>query len=399
MKLASPDRSPEAAASDRTAWIQAVQPVLDRLLADPRLLTPATLMARLQPGFIDYIAQAPVLVVALAGERTFVSRKERRALETEFLLACRDRPKLNALLRRCGLSPALRHIAGPALRAGQRGLLATLTTLKPSALAQAIPAGIDAQRSWLERLALWIGRRRHDAGTDDPLFRWAAVHFGGAAGAATTRDVEDICDFVGDPTIRFDVRWTLCQAKAASDAWHAAAARRARARYRMERAAWPGLAASLRHADAGPARDMPRRPFDLAVLDLERFDLAAHTFVALQTTEQLIEEGAAMHNCVHTYGDHVARGRSLLFSLREKDRRIATLELLNVADGATRRYLIGQLRSPCNGLPSPEAILAANACVARVNATFERVRREADDRDRLAAARQAILRLCQARGT
>lgn len=51
------------------------------------------------------------------------------------------------------------------------------------------------------------------------------------------------------------------------------------------------------------------------------------SFVRLRTLRDLEEEGAAMNHCIASYGATLARACSVLYSLREGDRRVATLQV------------------------------------------------------------------------
>jgi hypothetical protein len=52
-----------------------------------------------------------------------------------------------------------------------------------------------------------------------------------------------------------------------------------------------------------------------------------------------------MHHCASTYGSSVQSGVSYLYSVREGEKRIATLELRRDGDD---KVVIGQLRGRCN---------------------------------------------------
>ena len=81
-----------------------------------------------------------------------------------------------------------------------------------------------------------------------------------------------------------------------------------------------------------------------------------YDFVPLVTMGDIIDEAAAMGNCVRTYGLDLAAGSSRLFSVRCDGRRIATLELGMWQDDPYPR--IGQLRGPRN-LPVTQGVWQA----------------------------------------
>lgn len=135
-----------------------------------------------------------------------------------------------------------------------------------------------------------------------------------------------------------------------------------------------------RHAD-GPARqliDKPWQPsmrFETATWAMQHWlDRVARLFkpqrprrgpgrysrrqkaglrmVALRTRQQLREEGRAMNHCVGDYANAVAAGDCLIFSIRNGDKRLATLEIR-----CTMRrnvYSIIQLQGPGNTRASEE---------------------------------------------
>lgn len=69
------------------------------------------------------------------------------------------------------------------------------------------------------------------------------------------------------------------------------------------------------------------------------------TFVRLRTLRDLEEEGVAMNHCVASYGQTLARGCSVLYSLREEGNRVATLQITfgaHRASGPVIRQLHGK---------------------------------------------------------
>lgn len=81
---------------------------------DPRLQQVAVVLAALHPDVLDYIAQAPVLVLAAAGETrgSLNSRSIRLQLATRFIAAAGPCRRLPHILRAYHLSPPLRRLAG-----------------------------------------------------------------------------------------------------------------------------------------------------------------------------------------------------------------------------------------------------------------------------------------------
>ena len=81
-------------------------------------------------------------------------------------------------------------------------------------------------------------------------------------------------------------------------------------------------------------------------------------FVPLATRDALQEEGRRMRHCVATYWSNVAIGGCLIYSVRLRDRHVATMEIV-CADFRARSSRIAQLRGPGNAEPSDDIISAA----------------------------------------
>jgi hypothetical protein len=280
----------------------------------------------------------------------------------------------------------LRRLSGHALRAEHHGILRLLSTLPSSALAQAIPADVAGQFRWLTLLGAWVRRSRLRCDPPDTRFAWAAVGLGRALSSEVSEgEVDDICDLVRT-LAAFNPRWTWPQAVAAPERRRPAAV----AERRVPEAGVPAVPAPR----ASPPRlESPAAP----PLPLRCFHFHAHDFIALQHAEDIREEGAQMHNCVHSYLEHVAAGRSVLFSLRREGGRAATLELVNVSDASRRRYIVGQLFGPCNAPPPDKAVTATAAFVAHLDAELAREQAARDEGYRLAAARGRLISLCLVR--
>jgi hypothetical protein len=67
--------------------------------------------------------------------------------------------------------------------------------------------------------------------------------------------------------------------------------------------------------------------------------------VPITNSVDLWREGEAMHHCVASYSRYVIAGQQYIYSIREGDQRIATLELTR--DGLGKATL-GQIRGACN---------------------------------------------------
>jgi hypothetical protein len=365
-------------------WIPGACEAAVGLFADGRLHVPATLLAALNPYAIDYIRQAPVLVVAAASGARLIYRRDRLRVAHRFIAASGEGPRLHELMKSYGLAPPLRALSGRALRHDDWGLLRALSGLAPAALAQSIPRLPEEQRRWLDDIARWRMYMWQHSRDVEQFFAWAAANL---HGSTVRRNLAEIADFVGNNRRSFNTRWSLAQAKAASDRWHAEIARRSF-----------GLAAM--------AADW-RVVIDYAPLP-SQVEVAPFTFHALQTREDIYLEGQAMRHCVRTYADRVAQGLSRLYSVRQGGARVATLELWPAGrpGSSLSRYALTQLKGHCNARPDAAVASAVAAFVDKVNEiavarsaapVVANVPRAADD-PRLLEARQRIHGACLAWG-
>jgi PcfJ-like protein len=71
------------------------------------------------------------------------------------------------------------------------------------------------------------------------------------------------------------------------------------------------------------------------------------TIAPLATAAEIAAEGRAMHHCARTLIPKVAAGNAYLFSVRQGDKRVATIEVERTRDG---RVAITQMRGLCNAI-------------------------------------------------
>jgi hypothetical protein len=335
-------------------WIPGACDTAVGLFADKRLHLPATLLAALSPYAIDYIKQAPALVLAAAWDARLIYRKERLRVAHRFIAACGHGPRLNELMKAYGLAPPLRALSGRVLRHEHWGLLKALSSVPATALAQSIPKWPDDQRKWLESIERWRTHMGRLFRNGDLFLAWAAANLGGGR---VRRDTIDVADFAGNNRAAFNTRWNFAQAKAASERWHAEIARRPF-----------GLAAMA--ADWKVTIDYAPLP---SYVEINGF-----AFHALQTREDICIEGEKMHHCVRTYSDRVVRGLSRLYSVRQSGGRVATLELCNTrrSGSPTPKYALVQLKGPCNARPPAAVAAAVAAFVDKANEIVQSRSRE-----------------------
>ncbi len=354
-------------------WVLPAAEEAGGLFADEQLRLPAQFLAVLDRFALDYISQAPVIVVAASHGKKFTKRNDRVDVGKRFVSECRAGMKLAELLKGYGLAPQLRALSGQALRDGQHNLLAALSAVVPaSTLAQAIPKSPDEQNSWLLGLESWRHHMFRHFRNANILLPWAAANIRSDEARTSASDVADFAGYAARTQTTFDQGWTFAQALAASRRWH------------DELAIRPPL-----HEASCPDW---RTPIDYAPLPLAiQFD--GFAFHALNTREALYEEGARMHHCVRLYSDKVASGASRIYSVRRDGKRVATLELVRTrrARAATPRYEMTQLKGPHNAAPSVETAKATAAFIAAVCPATAAIRGKlATDDPRGARVREAL---------
>ncbi len=221
----APDMAREGLIKNKD-WIPAACETAVGLFNDPDLAVPATVIAALHPFAVEYIKQAPVLVVALAQDKDLAIKKERLRVANQFIIACSKQPRLADVMSGCGVAPQLRGLSAQALCKGDWHILKRLSTIPPSTLAQSVPKPATEQRIWLNSLDNWVkhmGRYFHEP---DLYFGWAVVTFRDFGAHITPVEIRDIADFAGNNRTSFNEKWTLLQAKAACNRWHAEVARK-----------------------------------------------------------------------------------------------------------------------------------------------------------------------------
>ena len=336
-------------------WLPAACSRAITLFSDKALHGPATVLAGVHEAAIDYITQAPVLVVAAAGRSDLSLQDDRERIAIRFKAACSARPRLKELMRFYGVAPQLRVLSGDVLRPYQYRLLKPLSDIPPSRLAQVIPSETVEQAAWLEAARTWRNTAQlvqHDV---DWIVSWAA---GNGCHRHRRLDIHDIIDFACRDRAAFNIDWSFEEAAAASARWHATIFERAfEADYTPEQ-----MAAVV---------DYGALPVEVVV--------DGHTFTALRSRQQIVEEGRAMHHCVATYADRVTGGRCWIYSISRDGVRVATLELRR----NVRWFALGQIKAHRNGAPPAETTAAATHFIAQVNAAAavaaaaeEAVRRE-----------------------
>jgi hypothetical protein len=83
--------------------------------------------------------------------------------------------------------------------------------------------------------------------------------------------------------------------------------------------------------------------------------LNGYEIVPITNSGDLYREGKAMRHCVGSYSYQVINGSRYIYSIREGDKRIATVEIARDQDN---RPALGQVRGPCNA-PAPKEVVTA----------------------------------------
>ena len=82
-----------------------------------------------------------------------------------------------------------------------------------------------------------------------------------------------------------------------------------------------------------------------------------YEIIPIANSGELYREGHAMHHCVGTKCDQVRNGSVYFYSVRKRQERIATLELVKHDAGGA----IGELRGPCNSQVPKEIVRAVRS--------------------------------------
>jgi PcfJ-like protein len=308
------------------------------------------LLANAHRYAIDYIEQAPVIVAVVTRGTTHVSPSEHAFFEEQFARLCEEGARLRDVMAAFGLPLPLRKLDARVLTASRSTVIRRLALMNPSTLAQIIPDTRKKQNAWLEGLDQWCrGMAQRTEGQIDrcPFFEWAAANLGGITFRQAS-SVSHLVDYVQAHQATFNVAWTLERARRAEQEWHEELA----------------------------LEDLDRQPGTKAMASIDygalprRWENDGFCFVALQTGDALRREGAAMHHCVSSYWHSVVIGRSRIYSVLEKGRRVATLEFYSGADNyrwGKGSYRIRQLVGVRNSRPAPEIFKAATAFAKEIN--------------------------------
>lgn len=333
------------------------------LFGNQALHRAAAAMAGCHPRALDYILQAPVIVLSANAGKTgaAAAHSARSFAGPPMRMLCERGAKLRDVMAFYGCGFHLRRLAPNVLHPVRWQTVYHLGRLPPSTLSQILPEARKDQDVWLRALTGWADHCERRCGNRWFRFDWAAV-----ALRAVRRGEEDLADVVADLAIEagrsepragavFDLRWTFAQAHAAAERWHAALGR-----HIAEQKVAQGLGVGFTDAvDYVPFRNEP--------VTVDGFE-----FVPLRSCEDLYLEGAAMRHCVASYSREVMAGTARIFSVRQDGRRVATMELdrpnevirepVGSIEGVphyrftgtstpSKTWRVVQLKGPCNARP------------------------------------------------
>jgi hypothetical protein len=289
--------------SDAAQWLyRAGESIRDRVTAlygkQTWMAGIAYPMCQYRAWVIDYFEQFPALPLWIAPgiiQPSQFGPKEKEVVARTVIDLFSDRPKLKAIMRRWHITQPMRRLQGRSILPRHYALLKRLSEMNPSAVAQVIPEGQKPQRRWLNTLAIMLTRRF----PSPEAFEWLVLHVGShpASGAGDMRDFM----MRGDA---FDFRWTWGQADAAQQRWHV--------RLRAEDV--------RRQYGHEPDAVLCNNPMPDLV------EIRDYQFHALRTPAVLHEEGRVMRHCVASYVPKVADGACWIVSMRQGEKRLATLE-------------------------------------------------------------------------
>jgi len=307
----------------------------------------AMLMANAHERAIDYIEQAPVIVLAATHGKHPFTRSECSFIQEQLAHLCQNRAKLRDVMHAYSLPLPLRLLDARVLISTRATVIRRLALMNPSTLAQIIPTTRQKQNAWLQALHTWCERMAyHSKGT--PFFEWAATTYPGIT-YGRSREAGHMADFVSAHPDTFNPLWTRERARAEEQNWHAELGRDTR------------IACAR-----GVALDTT---IDYTPLPI-RWEHEGYSFVALQTGRALHSEGQAMHHCVKTYWGNVISGQSRIYSVLQSGNRVATLELScrpAQTPEKSNRYQLRQLAGPCNAHPTPDVSKVVRTFVEEIN--------------------------------
>lgn len=324
---------------------------MDAMFPTNRGLSPIfSLMANAHRYAIDYIEQAPVIVLAATRGKTNFLWSERAFVQEQLRGMCESGAQLRDVMRAYGVPVPLRLIDARVLTSTRATVIRRLALMNPSTLAQIIPSTRLKQNAWLHALEVWCDAMASRSERDSSqclFFEWAAINYPGVTYGEANM-ARHMVDFVVAHVGTFNPLWTLNRARAEEQKWHGELEK-------VEMVERTGVALDT--------------VIDYTPLPL-LWEHDSLSFVALQTGRVLHAEGVAMHHCVASYWQNVINGRSRIYSILENGNRVATMELsnrsINYRWGASL-FQVRQFVGACNSRPAPKVGKAVATFVEEIN--------------------------------
>lgn len=299
----------------------------------------AVMAARQHKYAIDYIEQAPVLVIgAMFGacakklqpnEVAYVANRFRRI----------EGMKLKQAMGEFHLPYPLRKLRSTAIAPAYSDVIWDLRSVPPSSLSQAIPDKVGHQIAWLQAISRAKARANsRGRPVERAHLNWLAARLGGRAPGVYRRHLADLAADLSDMFLdgRFNPAWTFEEAVSAHARWAVEQAKTSHKAFETTHGV------SLDHkVDYSPQPNAP-------VL------ISGFEIVPLRSGADLIEEGTLMRHCVPSYMRDIMAAKSCIYSIRKDGKRVATLELASGHGPAT----IKQIKGPCNA-PVAAGVLGA----------------------------------------
>ena len=329
-------------------WVTAHAEEADALFPNQAMKTAAVMMAVLHQGAIDYINQAPVLVLAVMQGGDFHKQKERQFMADRLKPLLERGPKLRDLMAIFELPLPLRALNAWAMVPSRWNAVRMLARVPPSTLAQSIPEKPGRQAKWLEELGAWTDTMSRRFAAPYLLSTWAASHFQGTGNTHYQIGAANLADFAGSPGVVFNEKWTLEKAREEADQWHGELAAKSNEEQFFARNGFGW-----------------RDPINYGRLPIE-FETEGLRIVALRSGEEIFLEGRAMHHCVSSYTQAVVGGKCRLYSVRRGDERLATVEVAKVRTNKEFWDAV-QIKGPCNAIPVMSAQAAAAKLIEKIN--------------------------------
>jgi hypothetical protein len=201
------------------------------IFSEPKQLslqTSAILFALIHACAIDYLRQAPVILLGASFGAGLYNCGRRAAFVERVLPTVESGARLHQVMRAFGCAPPLRALKAVALPAGYASWVNVRrlsSTFSPSQLAPLLPTEAAQQSAWLQALMLWSDRMESCRGRPLTLFRWAAWALSVAVRTSGSphqilKQLETVVDFACASARMFDERYSFAHALEDATRWN-----------------------------------------------------------------------------------------------------------------------------------------------------------------------------------